>query len=121
MCGYLRLTHQKEEEAFPFSHIILDEVHERSVESDLLCFILKEKLMVSMDGNPKKRGVVAPPKLILMSATLQTGLFSEYFLPVFQKRQKYIGGSSGGGNSGCKVPSLEVGARCPYNVSKVAT
>jgi ATP-dependent RNA helicase DHX57 len=50
------------------SHLIIDEVHERSEESDFLLLILKEVL--------RKRPQL---KLILMSATLNSKLFSEYF------------------------------------------
>jgi len=112
-----RLTHQKHKEdvPLPFSHIVLDEVHERSVESDLLCFILREKLMGYMN-HPKER--VAPPKLVLMSATLQTGLFAEYFSSVYNNgRQSKPRGKNVSLPS--RVPSLEVGARCPYNVYEV--
>ncbi|KAJ6635028.1 putative ATP-dependent RNA helicase DHX57 [Pseudolycoriella hygida] len=50
------------------SHIIVDEVHERSEESDFLLLILKELLV----KRPKL-------KVILMSATLNAILFSDYF------------------------------------------
>lgn len=50
------------------SHVIIDEVHERSEESDFLLLILKEML--------KKRPEL---KVILMSATLNANLFSTYF------------------------------------------
>lgn len=50
------------------SHVIVDEVHERSEESDFLLLILKRTL--------KKRKDL---KVILMSATLNANLFSEYF------------------------------------------
>ncbi|XP_055911912.1 putative ATP-dependent RNA helicase DHX57 [Eupeodes corollae] len=50
------------------SHIIVDEVHERSEESDFLLLILKRTL--------KRRKDL---KVILMSATLNANLFSEYF------------------------------------------
>lgn len=50
------------------SHLIIDEVHERSEESDFLLMILKEVL--------QKRPQL---KVILMSATLNSKLFSEYF------------------------------------------
>ncbi|XP_075232793.1 putative ATP-dependent RNA helicase DHX57 [Lycorma delicatula] len=50
------------------THIIVDEVHERSEESDFLLLILKELLPLRPDL-----------KLILMSATLNADLFSEYF------------------------------------------
>lgn len=50
------------------THVVVDEVHERSEESDFLLLILKELL--------RKR---ADLKVILMSATLNAALFSEYF------------------------------------------
>ncbi|XP_061172560.1 putative ATP-dependent RNA helicase DHX57 [Saccostrea echinata] len=50
------------------SHIIIDEVHERSEESDFLMMYLRDML-------PKRPDL----KVILMSATLNAELFSEYF------------------------------------------
>lgn len=50
------------------THLIIDEVHERSEESDFLLLILKEVL--------RKRPTL---KVVLMSATLNAKLFSEYF------------------------------------------
>ncbi|XP_055375617.1 putative ATP-dependent RNA helicase DHX57 [Condylostylus longicornis] len=50
------------------SHIIVDEVHERSEETDFLLMILKDIL-------PKRPNL----KVILMSATLNANIFSKYF------------------------------------------
>ncbi|KAL3861033.1 hypothetical protein ACJMK2_007124 [Sinanodonta woodiana] len=50
------------------SHIILDEIHERDLQSDFLMIILKDLL-------PKRPEL----KLILMSATLNADSFSKYF------------------------------------------
>lgn len=50
------------------THIIVDEVHERSEESDFLLMILKRILPLRPDL-----------KVILMSATLNAKLFSDYF------------------------------------------
>ncbi|XP_069118914.1 putative ATP-dependent RNA helicase DHX57 [Argopecten irradians] len=50
------------------THVIIDEVHERSEESDFLMMYLKDML-------PKRRDL----KVILMSATLNAQLFSDYF------------------------------------------
>ncbi|KAL5009094.1 hypothetical protein ScPMuIL_014675 [Solemya velum] len=50
------------------THLILDEVHERSEESDFLLMYLRDLL-------PKRPDL----KIILMSATLNVDLFSEYF------------------------------------------
>lgn len=50
------------------SHIIVDEVHERSEQSDFLLMILRDLLPIRPDL-----------KVILMSATLNATLFSSYF------------------------------------------
>ncbi|XP_060072709.1 ATP-dependent RNA helicase DHX29-like isoform X2 [Ylistrum balloti] len=50
------------------SHIVVDEVHERSVQSDFLLIILRRLLSVRTDL-----------KIILMSATLDSDKFSAYF------------------------------------------
>ncbi|XP_034189503.2 putative ATP-dependent RNA helicase DHX57 isoform X1 [Osmia lignaria lignaria] len=50
------------------THIIVDEVHERSAESDFLLMLLKE--LLSKNSNLK---------VILMSATLKPEIFSSYF------------------------------------------
>lgn len=51
-----------------YSHIIVDEVHERSVDSDFLLIVLRDLL-------PNRPDL----KLVLMSATLNANRFSEYF------------------------------------------
>jgi HrpA-like RNA helicase len=56
-----------------YSHVILDEVHERSEDSELLCTIVK-KLSEKATSQSGKF-----PKLLVMSATLDSGLFSRYF------------------------------------------
>jgi ATP-dependent RNA helicase TDRD9 len=55
------------------THIIIDEVHERDLESDLLLLVIKKILQDDVDG--KQRHV----KFILMSATLNAKKFSRYF------------------------------------------
>ena len=50
------------------THVIVDEVHERSEESDFLLMILRDTLKIRPDL-----------KIILMSATLNADLFSGYF------------------------------------------
>ena len=57
------------------SHIIVDEVHERSEESDFLLLIIKDML-------EKRKDL----KIVLMSATLNAELFSNYFgsVPVIE-------------------------------------
>lgn len=50
------------------SHVIVDEVHERTEESDFLMMVLKDLVTVRPDLH-----------VVLMSATLNAQLFSEYF------------------------------------------
>lgn len=58
-----------------FTHVILDEAHERDVNTDLLMNLLRN----AVKENPKLR-------LIVMSATIDTDMFSEYFggVPVLE-------------------------------------
>lgn len=54
------------------THIIVDEVHERDIDTDLLLVVLKRFL-----GDRKARK--KPIKIILMSATIDPTLFQQYF------------------------------------------
>lgn len=64
-----------------YTHIVLDEVHERSMDADMLNLLIK-KLMST--------GAWPAAKLVVMSATLQANLFSEYFTPTGQKARESI-------------------------------
>jgi HrpA-like RNA helicase len=67
--GYLvRLLAANPERFDDVSHLIIDETHERSVESDILCLLCRRLL----ESNHRIR-------LILMSATLAAGMYAEYF------------------------------------------
>lgn len=52
-----------------YSHLIIDEIHERDVNCDLLLTVLKENII------PHRKDL----KVILMSATLNAEIFSNYF------------------------------------------
>ncbi|XP_044288660.1 ATP-dependent DNA/RNA helicase DHX36 [Varanus komodoensis] len=59
---------QSDKQLSSVSHIILDEIHERNLQSDVLMTIIKDLLSIRLDL-----------KVILMSATLNAEKFSEYF------------------------------------------
>lgn len=61
------------------THLVIDEVHERDILIDFLLIILKRVL--------KERKILGKPdvKVVLMSATMDTDLFSNYF----QQRDEY--------------------------------
>jgi ATP-dependent RNA helicase DHX57 len=63
------------------SHIILDEVHERTIESDLLLFLLKGLILEGRNPNLK---------IVMMSATAEAHLFEKYFMGVGQKNPPVI-------------------------------
>lgn len=69
--GYLLrcLTGSKSEDVYKnLTHLILDEVHEREKVTDFLLIAIKD----AIQANPQL-------KVILMSATLDSGQFSSYF------------------------------------------
>lgn len=51
-----------------YSHIVLDEIHERDINSEFLLILLKRLIN-------KRKDI----KIILMSATINADLFSQYF------------------------------------------
>ena len=71
--GVLLRRLQSDEALSSISHVILDEVHERTIESDLLLTILRDLL--------RRR---ADLRVILMSATVNAKLFANYFSPVVE-------------------------------------
>ncbi|KAF5092815.1 hypothetical protein D0Z03_002682 [Geotrichum reessii] len=64
----VRMIQQGPEEFTKFSHIVVDEVHERSLDSDFLLILLKR--IISINKNVK---------IVLMSATVDPSLFINYF------------------------------------------
>lgn len=67
--GYIVRLLANYPEAFKsHTHLIIDEVHERSVDGDVLCLLARRLLLV----HPTIR-------LILMSATVHTALYKDYF------------------------------------------
>ena len=56
------------------SHIIIDEIHERSLEIDIILLLLREKFLQAATGTSRSF-----PKLLLMSATFDCEKFEKYF------------------------------------------
>lgn len=66
-----------------YSTVVLDEAHERSVNSDVLLAILKN---IAQQGPRKNHSrTFAPLKLIVMSATLDLEKYLSYFGPLVNK------------------------------------
>lgn len=59
----------QEKSMMNYSHLILDEIHEREIDMDLLMTVVREFLLHNSGGT----------KLILMSATLDAEIFANYF------------------------------------------
>ena len=74
--GYLLAFLSHNAEYFSkITHLVLDEVHERTVDSDMLSFIITRLMRVSS------------VKVIVMSATLQMDTFGSYFTPAAEPVQ----------------------------------
>ncbi|KAK8137512.1 hypothetical protein PG984_003005 [Apiospora sp. TS-2023a] len=63
------------------SHIVIDEVHERDLDTDYIIAMLKKSI------NARQKSGLPVPKVVLMSATLDTELFANY-LGTPRSRQK---------------------------------
>ena len=69
--GILLKRLEEDPDLLNVTHVFVDEVHERSIESDFLLMVLRDML--------PKRPPTAPLKVVLMSATLDASLFHDYF------------------------------------------
>lgn len=73
--GVLLRRLQSDPQLDAFTHVLVDEVHERSVETDFFLLLLREVL-------PARPSL----KVVLMSATLEANKFSSYFSSINGKR-----------------------------------
>ncbi|XP_055533952.1 probable ATP-dependent RNA helicase spindle-E [Wyeomyia smithii] len=78
-----------------YTHVILDEVHEREVDMDFLLIIVRRFLATNSSKT----------KVILMSATIDAKMFSEYFK--IPKKSGYL-----------SAPILSIDRESPFEVSK---
>jgi hypothetical protein len=76
------------------THLVLDEVHERGCESDLLLLLLR-RLLARRAAAAGGGGAGPPPKLLLMSATADAELFAGYF--------RKVGGRASGRKDGLQT------------------
>jgi ATP-dependent RNA helicase DHX36 len=72
-CLLRRLQYQPDEVMERYSHLIFDEVHEREIQVDFLLTTVRQTMRTR-----RSKGL-ANPKIILMSASIDTGLFANYF------------------------------------------
>ncbi|KXZ49867.1 hypothetical protein GPECTOR_19g318 [Gonium pectorale] len=87
------------------THIVLDEVHERSIEIDLLLLLLRDVLARRRrQAAAAGSGVPEPPplKLVLMSATADAQLFAGYMNADGGDGALIGSGAAGGGGGGAK-------------------
>ncbi|KAL7286437.1 hypothetical protein TKK_0019385 [Trichogramma kaykai] len=68
-----------------YSIIILDEVHERSIQTDVLVGLIKRAQKLRRNSN------ASPLKIIVMSATMDVDKFAKYFetLPIYVEGRQY--------------------------------
>ncbi|KAI9836694.1 MAG: hypothetical protein M1838_005003 [Thelocarpon superellum] len=88
-----QLQHGPDQIMDGISHLVIDEVHERDIIIDFLLIILKKAVAT------RQREGKSTPKVVLMSATMDTDLFAGYFQ------------SSSEDGSGTACPSLTVPGR----------
>ncbi|XP_052863697.1 probable ATP-dependent RNA helicase spindle-E [Anopheles cruzii] len=86
-----------------FTHIILDEVHEREVDMDFLLILVRRLLTQSQPNSSETQANSCNTKIILMSATIDAGEFCKYFK--IPKSDNLL------------APSLTVASSKPYDVS----
>jgi len=67
------------------THVVVDEVHERSLESDLLLLLLSDLLARRLRAKRKA------PKVVLMSATADADLFAGYFNRALERCPGHVG------------------------------
>ncbi|KAL1500164.1 hypothetical protein AB1Y20_012834 [Prymnesium parvum] len=81
------------------SHVLIDEVHERTLESDFLLIILRDVLRERADL-----------RVVLMSATINSSLFAEYFAsaPPLPTPLPAGGSADAAPAAGVKAPSLHI-------------
>jgi ATP-dependent RNA helicase DHX36 len=68
-----QLQHNPDDVLDKISHLVIDEVHERDMLIDFLLIVLKKVMAARMEAGKKV------PKVVLMSATIDSDLFASYF------------------------------------------
>lgn len=95
------------------SCVVVDEVHERGVHTDMVLLILKDLVL-------ERKGTDEPLKLVLMSATIDASNFLKYFDPESRVEFNNMSSTHGAndvGNLGSSVTAGGESSRSPFSVS----
>lgn len=81
-----------------YSCVIVDEVHERSVNVDLILGFLRGFVTGTSEAAKKRQG--KPLKVVIMSATADTGALINFFQEGYKESGKALASSNGASDSG---------------------
>eukprot|EP01043_Picozoa_sp_COSAG02_P009756 COSAG02_NODE_334_length_24367_cov_6.715634_23_plen_196_part_00 len=79
--GILLKMLEEDHDLATVTHLVIDEVHERSCDSDLLLLVCRQMLarFKSQTSTRAISGAVSDLKVVLMSATVDSAVFVKYF------------------------------------------
>ncbi|KAJ1449451.1 P-loop containing nucleoside triphosphate hydrolase protein, partial [Pelagophyceae sp. CCMP2097] len=72
------LTHHKDEVLKTYTHLVIDEAHERDVDMDLVLVILRRVLIDAMRAEQRGERVCVP-RMVVMSATVDATRMCRFF------------------------------------------
>ena len=76
---------KKDKLLLDYNCVIIDETHERQFHTDLILYYLKNLLKHKNDRKDKEGNYLGPIKIVIMSATIDPSIFTNYFNTVTNK------------------------------------